>query len=215
MSIAIHAASRPDYAQLQLKIINEAATFADVRQALTDRDAKRLSETMHSLHGLIGIQRPLRKLLNALWENEGQEQYPEVAWELFAQPPVRLALASALLNSISPREKEQYLHYLLEFKYDTDEFNRGQVSKSLGAYGRPEDIPYLEEMANSESAYVVDAAATALGLMQHQAALAALQRVLEKKHGTPFGDIMEKVLRRAYRVILKTPPQSPPVEPQP
>ncbi len=201
IAFAEDAPSEPevDYTQLQLRVVNGQASFPEVVRALSDADVARLVNTVHMMHSQ-RWQRASVRLLLALWRQQDTVAFPgDLNPERFAKPPVRLALASTLLRMEAPG-RDAYLRYLLEHRYDAHEFHRAQVVIGLGLNRNPKDVDYLEEMASSGNDYVVQAAVTALGLMQDLRARQALGRLWERHRGGALGELIEGVLARVYRV---------------
>ncbi|MHC8441351.1 MAG: HEAT repeat domain-containing protein [Candidatus Eutrophobiaceae bacterium] len=191
-------ASDADYAEWQKLIGASDAGFVDVLKALSDPQPGRLVNTVHLLWQM-RWQPQSRTLLGSLWRDNGREQYPHISWELFAKPPVRLALASVLLR-MRETDSGEYLDYLLEHREDQHEFNRAQVIVGLGLNGDPGDVPYLEERAEKDTDYVVQSAITALGLMDDAAARMALARLWKANRGEPKGNLAAQVLKNIYWV---------------
>ncbi len=191
-----------NYRYLQSKIAYGQATLAETRKALADPDPYSLSNTVHALFSM-RWQRGTIHLLNAMWAMD-REKYPGLAWDLIAEPPVRIALASTI-NRIRIVHTEEYQAYIRAFKDDPEEFNRAQVSVALGYNGATGDLPYLQAMANGENHYVAQSAITALSVFGGDQARDILIKLLERHHDTPRGDLMQQMLKKAYHWPPKKP----------
>lgn len=186
---------RINYNELRQKITYGKATLFEVKQALTEEDVGALTNTVHALYSM-RWHRAVYHLLYQLWEPK-QELYPEFAWDLISQPPVRIALASTI-NRIQIQNTQEYKAYIRSFKYDKHEFIVAQVVIALGLNGDPVDVPYLVEMSNSDNRYITQTSITALGLMNNEQAKQAMLELLEKYAGTARGNLISDVFGHAY-----------------
>ncbi|MDA0822194.1 MAG: HEAT repeat domain-containing protein [Proteobacteria bacterium] len=184
-----------DYTDLRNRIIYARATLAETRRALTDTDPAALSNTLHALYAM-RWHRGVVHLLNGMWAMD-REKYPELAWDLIADAPARIALASTL-NRVHIVDTERFLTYVRAHETDPHEFNRAQVAVALGLNGDRSDLPYLREMADGENHYVAQSAITGLSLFGGAMARETLIELAEKHHGTPRGALMQQLLRQAY-----------------
>ena len=187
------------------KIASGQASLSEVRQALTDRDAGRLTNTMHALYSL-RWHRGVNHLLLDMWELN-QDKYPELSWDLIRDPPVRIALASTI-SRIKNNDIGEYLDYMRGHQYHEHEFIRAQVVIGLGLNGYKEDVAYLKSMADGDNHYVAQSAITGLALMHSNPARDALEELWFKHRGTPRQQLIGEVLRQAYnRVPMERPKQ--------
>jgi HEAT repeat protein len=189
------AISAQQYLTLQRKIIAGRATFAEVRQALTDPDIGSLTNTVHGLYSM-RWHRGVFNVLHSMWNGKPVE-FPELQWTQFAKAPVRLALAGTLLR-IEPFRKQDYLDYLREHRADQHEFHRAQVTIGLGFNGSADDVAWIRDMAAGDNPFVAQSAITALGLMDRPQARDALIELDSKFRTDPRGRIISEVLARAY-----------------
>ena len=180
---------------IQRKIIAGQASFAEVRQALTDEDIGALTNTVHGLYSM-RWHRGVYNLLHDMWAMK-KDTAPEIQWRQIEKPPVRLALASTLLR-VEPFNNDEYVNYLREHRYDEHEFHRAQVVIGLGFKASTQDMDYIYEMADGSNPFVAQSAVTALAIMDITPARDALIRLLDKWDGDPRGDIIHDVLRQAY-----------------
>jgi hypothetical protein len=184
-----------DYTGLRNRIIYARATLAESRRALTDTDPAALSNTLHALYAM-RWHRGVVHLLNGMWAMD-REKYPELAWELIADAPARIALASTL-NRVHIVDTDRFLSYVREHQTDGHEFNRAQVAVALGLNGDRSDLPYLREMADGGNHYVAQSAITGLSLFGGPTARDTLIELAKKHRGTPRGGLMTQLLRQAY-----------------
>ncbi|HJP36499.1 MAG TPA: hypothetical protein QF901_10965, partial [Gammaproteobacteria bacterium] len=185
-----------DYDKLRQKITYGRATLADARRAMTDQDPASLSNSIHAFY-VMRRHRGVVHLLKGMWElNEAK--YPELSWALIAKPPARIALASTL-NRIQIVETEPYQQYIRSYKNAEHEFIRAQVAVALGFNGDPVDLSYLKLMSDGDNHYVAQSAITGLSLFGGERARDVLIELAEKHRGTPRGDLMVEMLRKAYR----------------
>ena len=187
--------SQPDYALLQKKIIRGHAKLAEVRQALTQKDVAAMTNTMHALF-VMRWHRGVYKLLFNIWDMR-KELYPELAWDILEKVPVKIALASTI-NRIQIVNTDKYKDYIRAHKYDSHEFHRAQATIALGFNGAPQDIDYLQEMANEDNPYVAQSAITALALMGGYQARDAMIELLEIHHGKARGNLIKELLQQVY-----------------
>ncbi len=180
---------------MERKILVGQATFAEVREALTNTDIGALTNTVHSLYSM-RWHRGVYNLLHDMWALKPAD-FPELQWGQFARAPVRLALASTLLR-IEPLQSAEYVAYLHEHARDDHEFHRAQVLIGLAFKGDPQDVDYMVQMASSDNRYVVQTAITALGMINLPTAHQALEGLLHKYHGDSRAALIEEVMRRAY-----------------
>ena len=197
---ALPASSSPlsaaEYQELRQKITYGSATIPEVLKALTEQDAGALANTMHALYSM-RWNRNIYKLLIDLWQLK-KEKYPGLAWNLFAEPPVRIALASTI-NRIKIFDTEEYKTYIRAHENDEHEFHRAQVVIALGLNGDPVDIPYIKGMAEGNNIYVTQSAITALALMDAPQARDTLIELWENHKGSPLGHLIMEVLGKAYK----------------
>ena len=135
-------------------------------------------------------------LLTGMWSLDKQK-YPELAWDLIAKPPVRIAIASTI-NRMKIVKTEPYQDYIRSHQQDPHEFNRAQVAVGLGFNGDPRDLPYLREMADGDNHYVAQSAITALSIFGGDKARDVLVELAQKHAGLPRGDLMRDLLKQAY-----------------
>lgn len=198
----IGAASQPiNFDRLRLKITGGQATLAEVRQALTDADIGRLTNTLHGLYSM-RWHRGVNHLLIDMWRQD-RDKYPELNWEAITEAPARIALASTLAR-IYYEDNSEYLDYIRSHEQDEHEFHRAQVVVALGFNGNPGDVPYLKAMADGDNHYVAQSAITGLSLMDRKAASDALIELWHKHRGTPRGNLILEVLRQAYNLVPTT-----------
>lgn len=184
-----------DYVELRRVIIYGQAKLGEVRRALTENDPAALSNTVHALYAM-RWHRGVVHLLNGMWLLD-KEKYPELAWELIAKPPVRIAIASTI-NRVKIVKTEPYQNYMRAHQHSLHEFNRAQVSVGLGFNGDPQDLPYLREMADGENHYVAQSAITALSIFSGEKARDVLDELAQKHSDSPRGDLMRDLLKQAY-----------------
>ena len=182
--------------QLLQKITYGNASLREVREALSDTDdVALLTNIIHALHSM-RWNRGVVNLLDDIWLIH-KNKYPELAWEQLAKVPVRIAVASTITR-IQIFNTEEYKTYIREHKYDEHEFHRAQVTMSLALNSDPLDVPYLKEMADSESVYVTQTAITALGIMGNTQARDALYELAGKYRNDDRGRLIREVLLKAY-----------------
>ena len=179
------------------KILYGKANLSDIRQALTDKDIGRLTNTIHALYNY-RWHRGVTNLLDDMWALK-KKNAPEISWELFEKIPIKLALASTI-NRIKIFNTEEYKNYLHKHKYDEHEFHRAQVIIALSFNADPKDVEYLEEMADGENHYVTQTAISGLGIMGGEKAKKALGKLWRKYKETSRGNLIEEVLLNAYGV---------------
>ena len=126
-----------------------------------------------------------------------EEKYPELAWDLIAKRPARIALASTL-NRVRIIKTEPQLEFIRSHRDDPHEFNRAQVAIALGYNGDPQDLQYLRVMGDGVNHYVAQSAVTALSLFGGEQARRALSELEEKHRGNPRGVLISQLLREAY-----------------
>ena len=186
-----------NYKALTVRIASGHATIEEVRQALTDKDAGRLTNTVHALYSMRWHVAVVH-LIHDMWDLQ-TAKYPELSWDLLKKPPVRIALASTV-SRIQVANTGKYLDYMRAHEHDKQEFIRAQVVVGLGLNGYKEDVPYIKSMAESDDHYVVQSAVASLGFMQSGAARDALEELWLEFRGTPRQDLIEGVLKKVYRV---------------
>jgi HEAT repeat protein len=185
-----------DYDRLREKITFGKATFAEVREALTEPNVVNLTNTLHALYSM-RWHRAVLHLYQNIWDRK-REQYPELAWELLEKIPPRIALASTI-NRVRIFNTEEYKAFIRSHRYDDHEFIRAQVVVSLGLNGDPDDIEYLVKMVHSTNHYVVQTAITSLALLGHVRGKEAMI-ILEKTYrDEPRGKLLRELLKLAYR----------------
>ena len=189
-----------DYDQLGLSIAYGRASLAEVRQALTDRDIGRLTNTMHGLYSM-RWHRGVYNLLFDMWSAQ-KESYPELAWDLIAKAPVRIALASTITR-VEIFKADEYRDYIREHRYDEHEFHRAQVAVALGLNGDPVDVDYIREMAAGDNHYVAQSAITALSLMSNsQKARDAMLELSRQFQDTARGRLIDELLEKAFKTPM-------------
>lgn len=184
-----------DYSTLRESIIYGRASLGEARRAMTERDPASLSNTIHALY-LMRWHRGVVHLLNGMWDND-RKKYPELAWDLIAKRPARIALASTL-NRVRIIKTEPQLEFIRSHRDDPHEFNRAQVAIALGYNGDPQDLQYLRDMGDGVNHYVAQSAVTALSLFGGEQARRALSELEEKHRGNPRGVLISQLLREAY-----------------
>ena len=195
-----------DYDALTARIAAGRATIGEVRRALTDTDAGRLTNTVHALYSMRWHREVVHLILD-MW-NLQTAKYPELSWELLKKPPVRIALASTV-SRIQVAHIGKYLDYIRSHEHDKQEFIRAQVVVGLGLNGYKEDVPYIKSMAESDDHYVVQSAIASLGFMQSGAAKDALEELWFEFRGTPRQELIEVVLKKVYRLVPEERPKQP------
>ena len=190
-----------DYQALRQKVTYGQADMSDIYQALTEKDVVGLTNTMHGLYSM-RWHRAIYYLFQDLW-HLNKNKYPDFAWDYLEKTPVRLALASTI-NRAQIFDTEEFKAFIRAHKYDEHEFHRAQVVIALGLNGDPDDVAYLNEMADSDNVYVSQTAITSLGIAGHPKAQHALENLWIKYQGTPRGDLIQSVLDRAYHVHPET-----------
>ena len=185
-----------DYDKLREKITFGKATFAEVREALTEPNVVNLTNTLHALYSM-RWHRAVLHLYRNIWDRK-RGQYPELAWELLEKIPPRIALASTI-NRVRIFNTEEYKAFIRSHRYADHEFIRAQVVVSLGLNGDPDDIEYLVKMVHSTNHYVVQTAMTSLALLGHVRGKEAMI-ILEKTYrDEPRGKLLRELLKQAYR----------------
>lgn len=200
------ATGNPAAEQRRKNILLGRASLADVRKALTEQDVAALTNTLHALFAM-RWHRGVLHLLDGLWAGN-RAAYPELAWDLIAQPPARVALASTL-NRIQIVDTKAFQDYIRSQRDNSHEFVRAQVAVALGFNGDPVDIPLLRSYAEGENRYVVQTAVTGLGLMESEQAKQALIDI-----GNAFTE-KEPERSRFVAEVLKRVYHWPPATPQP
>lgn len=203
-SAAESQAKKLSFRTIYDRIYAGKANMEMVRLALTSKDTTKLVNTMHALYAMkwhVGVY----KLLYTMWELDPEKTKPEINinWEAIKQPPVRIALASTI-NRIDTIKAKEFRDYIRTFKYDDSELNRGQVLVALGLNGDPADVPYLEEMADSDSRYLTQISVSSLAFMENETAKNSLITLAKKHYNTPRGKLILGVLDRAYDVVPVT-----------
>jgi HEAT repeat protein len=120
-----------------------------------------------------------------------------------AKPPARVALASTL-NRIRIVDAQPFQAYIRSQRYHEHEFVRAQVAVALGFNGDSNDLAYLREMSDGDNHYVAQSAITGLSVFGGNKARDILIELSQKHRGTARGDLMNEMLRKAYRWL---PPQ--------
>ena len=188
--------STPDYDQLRERITFGKATFAEVRQALTEPNVVNLTNTLHALYSM-RWHRAVLHLYQNIWDRK-REKYPELAWDLLEKIPPRIALASTI-NRVRIFNTEEFKALIRSYKYSDHEFVRAQVVVSLGLNGDPADVEYLVKMVESNNHYVIQTAITSLALMGHVKAKEEMILLEEKYRSGPRGELLRELLKTAYR----------------
>ncbi len=191
----------PSFRKLYDKIYSGKATLKQVTQALATKDTTQMVNAIHALYAMkwhIGVN----KLLYKMWRLEVDET-PDINWELIKQAPVRIALASTI-NRINMLKSKAFRDYIRSFKYDDNDLVRGQVLVALGLNGDPVDVPYLEEMADSNNRYLTQIGVSSLAFMGNSTAKESLISLAKKHYDTPRGKLILGVLSRAYDVVPVT-----------
>lgn len=186
-----------NYDELRVKIASGRAELAEVRQALTDSDIGRLTNTLHALYSM-RWHRGVTTLLQRMWSLR-KENYPELHWDAIDEAPARIALASTL-SRIYYDDNREYLEYIRAHGDDEHEFHRAQVVIALGFNGSPDDVKYIRSMADGNNHYVAQSAITALSIMDRKAASDAMIELWRKHRGTPRGDLILELLGQAYNL---------------
>ncbi|MCC7412514.1 MAG: hypothetical protein IT495_12915 [Gammaproteobacteria bacterium] len=164
----------PRYEALRASIRAGAATGAEVREALTERDALGLSNTVLQLYYL-REDAGVRALLEALWSGQ-RDQARAAAWDTLATAPVRVALAHTLAR-IDPGRRPQLLAFIRASLASRDEFAQAQAALALAFVGDHEDLPALEALARSGGDYAAEAALKALAIRGGDTAHQAMLRL--------------------------------------
>jgi len=185
-----------DYDELREKITFGKATFAEVRQALTEPNVVNLTNTLHALYSM-RWHRAVLHLNQHIWERK-REKYPELAWDLLEKIPPRIALASTI-NRIRIFNTEEYKAFIRSHSYSDHEFIRAQVVVALGLNGDPKDIEYLVKMVNSNNRYVVQTAITSLAMLGHENAKKAMIILEDEYRDEPRGELLRELLKYAYK----------------
>jgi hypothetical protein len=194
-----------NYDFLQKNILYGRATLADARKVLTQRDIGALTNSIHALYNM-RWHRGVYHLIYDLW-NVKKEKYPELAWDLIQEAPVRIALASTI-NRIQIINTDEYLEYIRAHKEDDHEFHRAQVVVALGFNGESGDIEYIKSMVNGDNHYVAQSAISALALMDSNQARDAMAELWKEYRGTKKGILIKTLLKKAYKVEpTLTPPE--------
>lgn len=194
-----------NYKLLQKDITYGRATLAQVYNALSQKDAGALTNTVHALYNM-RWHRGVYNVLNDMWANN-IEKHPDFAWDLIQNPPVRIALANTI-NRIKIINTDEYVTYIRSFKQDEHEFHRAQVVIALGFNGETSDIEYIKSMANGSNHYVAQSAITALALMDSIQARDAMADLWKGNRDTEKGILIKTLLKKAYNVEPSlTPPQ--------
>lgn len=186
-----------DYNRLRHAITTGQATLADARRAMTDLDPASLSNSIHAFYTM-RRHRGVIHLLDGMW-TLNKEKYPELAWDVIAKPPARIALASTI-NRNKIIGTDSHKDYIREHKNDEHEFNRAQVVVALGFNGDLADLPYLESMADGDNHYVAQSAITGLSLFGGEKARDILIKLAEKHIASPRGDLMAQMLKQVFHL---------------
>ncbi len=200
-NISANQAKRLSFNDVYNLIYTGKAKLSQVKWALTSGDTTQLVNTMHALYamrGHIGIY----NMLYRMWRLEMDDD-PNINWPAIKQPPVRIALASTI-NRIDGLKSRELREYIRSFKYDDLDANRGQVLVALGLNGDPVDVPYLEEMADSDNHYLTQIGVSSLAFMSNSTAKDSLISLARKYYDTPRGDLILGVLKRAYKIEAVT-----------
>ena len=107
--------------RLKRELLAGQAPLSDVRLALTERNVSLLTNTLHSLYAM-RWHRGVWHLLDDIWTDK-RAAYPELSWDLFKKPPVRVALASTL-NRMKIVDTREYQDYIRSQKDAKHEFTR-------------------------------------------------------------------------------------------
>ncbi|NKB37812.1 MAG: hypothetical protein GKR93_11680 [Gammaproteobacteria bacterium] len=107
------------------------------------------------------------------------------------------------MNRIQIANTEEFQSYIRSFKDHEHEFIRAQVVVALGFNGDPEDVTYLNEMAEGDNDYVAQSAIAGLGLMNNNEAKEALIKLGTRYLDTERGAIVNGMLRDGYKLYLK------------
>jgi len=185
-----------EYGKLREKITFGKATFAEVREALTERNVVNLTNTIHALYSM-RWHRAVLHLYQHIWDRK-REKYPELAWDLLEKIPPRIALASTI-NRVRIFNTEEYKAFIRLHRYSDHEFIRAQAVVSLGLNGDPDDIEYLVKMVHSNNDYVVQTAITSLAFLGHQQAKEAMIELEEEYIDGPRGKLLRELLKFAYK----------------
>lgn len=205
--IAGEQITKEQFYKLRQQIISGNAGVVEVKEALLYPNKQELTNLMHSLFAM-KWHRGVHGLLDKLWELDS-ESLPNLNWDLFSEPPVRIALASTINRIKANLGGTEYRNYIRKFKYDSNSFIRAQSIVALGLNQNPNDIPYLVEMAESSDDYLIQVSISALAFMSHNQARDALKTLAKKYYNTPRGELIEDVLLKAYNIsISKTPSSS-------
>jgi HEAT repeat protein len=192
-----HNVKPTSFRTLYDRIYSGKANLNEVKQALTSKDTTQLVNAIHALYAMkwhIGV----RSLLYKMWRKD-MESTPDINWELIEIPQVRIALASTI-NRIDRLKSKTLRDYIRTFKYDDNDLNRGQVIVALGLNGDPADVPYLEEMADSDNRYLTQIGVSSLAFMGNETAKNSLISLAKKHYSNPRGKLILEVLSRAYDV---------------
>lgn len=189
------------YKDIYNLIYTGKATLSQVKWALSSGDITQLVNIMHALYAMRGHS-GVYHILYRMWRLD-MDNDPNVNWTLIKQAPVRIALASTI-NRIDILKSRDLRDYIRSFKYDDLDINRGQVLAALGLNGDPVDIPYLEEMVDSDNFYLTQIAVTALAFMSNSNAKDSLIVLAKKHYETPKGDLIMGVLERVYNTVAVT-----------
>ncbi len=185
--------------ELQRKITYGNATLIEVKQALSNTDdVAGLTNTLHALYSM-RWHRGVINLLDDMWA-DNRNKYPELAWDALSKVPSRIALASTI-NRIRSMNQPEYLEYIRSHRHDEHEFHRAQVVISLGLNGDPDDVAYLQEMAEGDNVYVAQSAITALGMLVHPKSKEALSTLSQKYVDDDRGRLIREVFQKAYPVV--------------
>lgn len=184
--------------QILLRITQGSAKLMEVIQLLSHTDdVAALTNTLHALYSM-RWHRGVNNLLDDIWQGN-HNKYPTLAWTALEKIPARIALASTL-NRIRIYNTQEYKDFIHAHQYDEHEFHRAQVAVSLGLNGDPADIPYLQEMAESDNTYVAQSAITALGLLVHPKSKEALIALSKKYQDDERGKLIREVFSKVYPV---------------
>ena len=185
-----------NYTKLRNSIILGNASLVEVKQALTETDVVQLSNTLHALYSM-RWHRGVYHLYYDLWHLK-KEKYPDFAWDSLEKIPARIALASTI-NRAQIYDAEEFKDYIRAHMYDEHEFHRAQAVVALGLNGDPDDVEYIKSMADEDNHYVTQSAISSLAMVGHVKARDAMIELYEKYKGTPRGDLLLGLLKKAYK----------------
>ncbi|MEM7027873.1 MAG: hypothetical protein AAF410_06590 [Pseudomonadota bacterium] len=70
---------------------------------------------------------------------------------------------------------------------------------SIGLNGDPDDVEYIKSMADGDNHYVTQSAISSLAILNHVKARDAMIELFYKHKGTPRGNLLLTVLKKAYK----------------